>query len=187
MRWLRHPPHPAERLAQRLGFERWHAEYLYSELKRRYTWLSRPGVIVGILICVGWWVAVHPLMTLIWGDPADFRQAPIWRSLIALACFAGLQLFGGLYLGSLAKWHTHDRAIRRFSSEYIDTPRCFACDYGLNGVPRSADGELRCPECTQEWPWDNRVTDTRPHMAAIDGPRQTATAPDRPAPASEFR
>lgn len=187
MRWLRHPPHPAERLAQRLGFERWRAEYLYSELKRTYRWLAWPGVIVGVVVALVWMFGLMQFMPLISGTGSLIRDVGLLRMVAALVFMFGLAFAGGLHVGSLAKWHINDRAIRRFIAEYIDTPKCFACDYGLTGVPRSADGELRCPECTQNWPWHKRIRDPRPHMSAIDGPRQTAAAPDRQAPASEFR
>jgi hypothetical protein len=187
MSWLRHPPRPAERLAQRLGFEPWRAEYLYSELKRRYLWLCWPGVLAGILAFILWVLVLSQFMSLVSGTRGSIREVEVWRIVAALVYMWGLMFAGGLHVGSLAKWHINDRAIRRFIAEFIDTPKCFACDYGLTGVPRSADGELRCPECTQNWPWLKRIRDPRPYMSAIDPPRQPDTAAGQEPAASNSR
>lgn len=177
MKWLRHPPYPAERLAQRLGFETRHAEYLYSDLKRRYLWLSWPGVMVGVVVAVVWMFGLMQFMPLIFGPQGSNQDVGFLVALAPFVYIFGVVFVGGLYVGSLAKWYTNDRAIRRFIAEYIDTPQCFACGYGLTGVPRGADGELRCPECTQNWPWHKRIRDPRPFMSAIDPPRATGDAP----------
>lgn len=177
MSWLRHPPHPAERLAQRLGFERKRAEFLYSELSREYRWLTRSGMIARFVVLIVWVITLLLLMPFIFGSSESTRQATLWYQAASILYTFGLVLLGGMHVSSLAKWHTNDCAIRRFIADFIDTPKCFACDYGLTGVPRGADGELRCPECTQNWPWHNRIRDPRRHMSAIDPPRQPDVRP----------
>lgn len=133
---------------------------------------------------VGFLSALAPLIL---GDTASLRQSGMLRTLASVIYFCGLLAFGGLYIGSLAKWRVNDRAIRRFIAEYNDTPKCFGCEYNLTGSPRSPDSELRCPKCTQNWPWHNRIPDPRPHMFAIGSAQPTDDSPAPPPSDPESR
>lgn len=171
-----HPPPPAFTFVRRLGLARPQAENLYAEIRRSHRALTWPGIITGLCICCAWWTVFFLVIPFFFEPEVHDRDRGLLSAALSFLYYVILSLAGGLYVGSIVKWYLIDRAIRRFITEYIDTPKCLACDCGLTGVPRSADGELRCPECTQNWPWHTRAGDPRPHMSAIDPPRQPDAA-----------
>ncbi len=153
------------------------AEYLYSYCKKSCPMLAWPGVATGALVTIAWWIIMGQGLRWIIPTYQPGSEEKIWQILAILVYQIVVVIAGGVYFGSLIKWRMIDHAVRRFMVKHIDTPQCLACGYGLTGVPRSADGVLRCPECTQDWPWLKAIPYPRPYMAAIDGPSPLVREP----------